>query len=358
MKTTSGAMPQNVVKYVSVGVNMVNIVLLMCNICFGVLFWIYEADVLFYYNCLNFIALLIAWEMLRRKKKWVYTITIFAGLFMFMILAVIYLGWDYGFQQYCIGFIASLMFTEFYMHREKKVTKRTIIIVMSVLVLFVGLRLWTYEHPYVYKIDNIILVRGFYLLNSIIGFLFMIMYSYIYSSTVRKLEYALLEMANIDSLTGICNRRKMQQMLKTAIEGCKDGQGEMVIAMLDVDFFKKINDTYGHDAGDEVLATLGQILLSKHEKDDNFYVGRWGGEEFLVFCEIQSKPKADIVKEFDDLRQQIQDTVIESKNNKIKITVTIGLAFYKEDATIESMVREADDNLYLGKNSGRNKVVS
>lgn len=356
-ETNSGAMPQNVAKYVYMGTMMINIVLFSCQIFQGLLFWKYEADVLLYYDIIAVFAFIFACIMLKKRKVWTYLIIIFAGIFCFMVLAVLYLGWEYGFQQYCIGFVASLIFTDFYMNRERKITKRTIIIVVFNVLLYIALRLWTYEHPYIYKLDSEWLARGFYITNSLIGFTFLITYSFIYSSTVRKLENTLLEMANIDPLTGICNRRKMQQMLKLALEGYENNEAKIVIAMLDVDYFKKINDTYGHDVGDEVLIKLGKILHDKQENNDGFHVSRWGGEEFLVFYEGYKENKENIVCEFDDLRKQIETTIVESKTKDICVTVTIGLAFYEKGKTMHSLIKEADDNLYSGKNSGRNKVV-
>lgn len=356
-ETNAGTMPQNVTKYVYLGTKIVNIILFIFQMSQGILFWKYEASVLFYYNIVSTVTLIFACIMLKKRKIWVYLITVFAGIFTLMLLAVVCLGWEYGFQQYCIGFVASLIFTDFYMNRERRITKRTIAIVSFNVLLYIVLRLWTYEHPYIYILDNEWLPRVFYIMNSLAGFAFLIMYSLIYSNTVRRLEKSLLEMANIDPLTGICNRRRMQQMLKSALEGYESKELNIVIAMLDVDLFKKVNDTYGHDVGDEVLMSLGKILRDKQENNDCFHVSRWGGEEFLIFNEGYQKNKEAIICEFDALRKQIENTVVEYKGKDISVTVTIGLAFYQKGKTIHSLIKEADDNLYAGKNSGRNKVV-
>lgn len=195
-------------------------------------------------------------------------------------------------------------------------------------------------------------------MNSLLGFAFLIGYSLIYSSTVRRLENSLREMANIDPLTGICNRRKMHQILKNSLEHRENGPYQAVVAMMDVDLFKKVNDTYGHDAGDEVLLSLAHMLFEKQEKMDGFYVSRWGGEEFLVFYEKYSKNKEEIIRDFDSLRKQIQDKVVNVDNKEIQITVTMGLAFYEDGENIQNLIKLADDNLYEGKKAGRNRVVS
>ena len=358
MEITSGPMPQNVKKYVAMGTKFVNLVLLACNIGYGILFWVYDAPVLFYYSCVSILFFIFACVMLEKKRKWIYTITVFLQIFLFMILAVVYLGWDYGFQHYCIGFVASLIFTDFYMSHERRVTRTTMAIVGFNVLLYVALRLWTYEHPYIYQIDNEILVKVFYLFNSLIGFAFLIMYLLIYSSTVHRLENSLMEMASVDPLTGLSNRRRMQEMLQSALDEYETQRHQNVIAMLDVDFFKKINDTYGHDAGDEVLKVLARILRDKHEENVGFHICRWGGEEFLIFYERHQKSRENVIQEFDMLRRQIQDTVIQYNGFDIKITATIGLAFYEKGKAINSLIKEADNNLYAGKTAGRNRVVS
>lgn len=356
--TGSASMPQNVKKYVYKGTSMVNVVLMLCQIFYMLIFWKYKADILLYYTYFSTVNLIFACVMLKKGKIKAYILSVFGGIFGMMILAVICLGWEFGFQQYCIGFVASLIFTDYYMSRSRKITKRTIAIVTFNVLLYFVLRLWTYEHPYVYEIDNVWLARGFFMMNSLLGFAFLIGYSLIYSSTVCRLENSLREMANIDPLTGICNRRKMHQILKNSLEHRENGPYQAVVAMMDVDLFKKVNDTYGHDAGDEVLLSLAHMLYEKQEKIPGFCVSRWGGEEFLVFYEKYSKNKEEIIRDFDSLRKQIQDKVVNVDNKEIQITVTMGLAFYEDGENIQNLIKLADDNLYEGKKAGRNRVVS
>ena len=127
--------------------------------------------------------------------------------------------------------------------------------------------------------------------------------------------------------------------------------------MLDIDYFKKVNDTYGHEAGDEVLVTLANILNDKQKENNDFHVCRWGGEEILLLYEGQDINNDAIIHEFEKLRQLVQNTVVSYKNTEIKITVTIGLAFYNNGITVQQLISTADDNLYAGKKAGRNRVV-
>lgn len=352
------SMPQNVRKYVYKGTILINVVLFLCLFLQGIMFWKYDAHILTGYNFISVFLLAFSCLMLKLGKIKLYVYSAFGGVFCFMVLAVICLGWDFGFQQYCIGFVASIIFTDFYINRKRKIPKRTVVIVAFNVVLYIAMRIWTYKHPHIYEIDNVWIERGFYIVNSLLGFAFLIGYLLIYSNTVRRLENSLREMANVDPLTGICNRRKMHQILKNSLEHKEHNPYQAVVAMMDVDLFKRVNDTYGHDAGDEVLLTLAHLLYEKQERIPGFYVSRWGGEEFLVFYEKHNKDNNEIFNLFDELRKQIQDTVVKVDNKEIQITVTIGLAFYQEGETIPELVKIADDNLYEGKKAGRNRVVA
>ena len=355
MKTSMSGMSQAVKEQVLRSTNRVNTVIFIYSIINGFLFWYYEATAMFWYNALLTLAFVYACISLKRGKAVRYVSIVFSGLFLFMVLAVIFLGWEFGFQQYCISIAASLIFSDYYLYRERKLPKRSIFAAAAVVMIYMGLRMWTYHCPYVYYIDNAIVVRSFYLLNSIVGLSFMIVYLCIYSNTVRRLEFELLDMANLDPLTGISNRRKMHETLKLAFG--REDKCTAAIAMLDVDYFKNVNDTYGHDAGDEVLITLARILDSRHKADEDFHACRWGGEEFLVLCEYHDKGIDDIVQKFEEIRQAVQNTVVTHKDTEIRITVTVGLAFYQDGMTIQQLINTADDNLYKGKQEGRNKVV-
>lgn len=352
MRTSLREMPKNVIDYVVKGTMIVNLVLLLCHLNFGVLFYVYEAPVLFWYNMLSIITYIVAFELLRRQKAWTYVVVVYVEIFVFMILAVVFLGWDFGFQHYCMGFVASMIFTDFYMNSNRSMRKRTKALVVGNVLLYLALRFWTYSHPYIYAIDNSFIVHALYVVNTLIGFSFLIVYFAIYSSTVYKLEQELLEMANLDPLTGLCNRRKMKQILSAIPEEDE----RMVIAMLDIDFFKNINDKYGHDAGDEVLKMVAEVLNQKNAEKENFQVCRWGGEEFLVFYGNYEGSKEDIVREFEQIRRDVEVREVCYEQQKIHVTVTMGLAFAQNRTSMEALIKEADTKLYEGKENGRNRV--
>ncbi|OIQ25796.1 diguanylate cyclase [uncultured Vibrio sp.] len=153
----------------------------------------------------------------------------------------------------------------------------------------------------------------------------------------------LYRLANQDALTGLWNRRYMFQHF--------DNKSELQnIAMLDIDFFKKVNDNFGHDGGDAALITLARIL-KLYFADDT--VVRFGGEEF---CIQSNSPVEDFVTRLEHMRKRIETTVIPHLEHKIIITVSIGVSSI--EASLEEQIKLADDRLYQAKENGRNQIIS
>ena len=161
-------------------------------------------------------------------------------------------------------------------------------------------------------------------------------------------------MANYDTLTGLSNRRHMNEHLsKLVYEHNRSGKN-FTLAIGDIDFFKKVNDTYGHDTGDYVLSTVSKIF-TEYMKDKG-RVSRWGGEEFLFAFENMNLQQA--YTKLDDLRKIIESTPMEFKEYHFRVTMTYGLEEFNERLGVEVTIKHADDKLYIGKTSGRNRVIA
>ena len=161
---------------------------------------------------------------------------------------------------------------------------------------------------------------------------------------------ALEERANFDQLTQIYNRGMFEFFLKQELEKAQRYEHTFSIIMFDIDHFKAINDTYGHDVGDVVLQELA-TLVSEHVRDVDIFA-RWGGEEFMIISNTniyQSEMFAE------KLRKVINEHVF---NTIHTLSCSFGIAEYREDDTKESIVKRVDNMLYSAKNSGRNCVVS
>lgn len=166
----------------------------------------------------------------------------------------------------------------------------------------------------------------------------------------RKNLENIIYLANNDVLTGINNRRSFykeaeERILETSV------QENNSIVMLDIDFFKKVNDTYGHDAGDYVIQNFAQILSEGcHEG----LVGRYGGEEFVA---IISKPLKEVFEMFDNIRRRIEDHVFIFKEVEIRITTSLGIYQLDRGDTLEVGLSNADIALYESKQNGRNQTT-
>ncbi|ADN08477.1 GGDEF domain-containing protein [Sulfurimonas autotrophica] len=166
-----------------------------------------------------------------------------------------------------------------------------------------------------------------------------------------KMEKKLKKLATIDSLTKIYNRYKIDEAINIQIARYRRYKEPFCIFMFDIDNFKTVNDTYGHDAGDRVLKALSR-LVSNHIRTTDIF-GRWGGEEFVIILENTSKEEAFVITE--KLRKIVEVSVIDGK---YKITISIGVAQYEESESREELVKKADKALYRAKENGRNQVVA
>ena len=162
-------------------------------------------------------------------------------------------------------------------------------------------------------------------------------------------ERMLAHLATRDQLTGILNRHALTQSFEQLINQVERYGGTFSIILFDLDNFKKVNDIYGHNVGDEVLRRFVKEARKVLRRSDIF--GRWGGEEFLVLLPMTSEPYTVAEK----IRRVIEECQF-YKN--IRITISAGTAVYRKGDTLNSMVMRADDALYKAKAQGKNRVVT
>ncbi|HLD54775.1 MAG TPA: GGDEF domain-containing protein [Candidatus Nanoarchaeia archaeon] len=164
------------------------------------------------------------------------------------------------------------------------------------------------------------------------------------------------KLATVDSLTGLFNRRRCLENLNRELKRSVREKKPLSVIMCDLDYFKSINDTYGHDAGDSVLKTISGVAKNHFRGTD--ILCRIGGEEFLIILPNTAKTNAIYVAE--RLRKDIEEQPIkiDSQDKPIYITTSIGIYQAKENETIETIMKNVDLKLYDAKKSGRNKVCS
>ncbi|MCU6668896.1 sensor domain-containing diguanylate cyclase [Enterobacteriaceae bacterium H4N4] len=167
----------------------------------------------------------------------------------------------------------------------------------------------------------------------------------------KRLEQELEHAAQRDSLTGLLNRRQFYHLTDQTSPAQLPAQQEFSLLLVDTDHFKRINDMFGHQKGDEVLIALSRMLESACRKDD--YVFRWGGEEFVLLLPRTSLEAAMQVAE--TVRAAVAHIALPGLP---RFTVSIGVARHNPDENIDALFKRVDDALYRAKNDGRNKVLA
>jgi diguanylate cyclase (GGDEF)-like protein len=166
-------------------------------------------------------------------------------------------------------------------------------------------------------------------------------------------KFIKLEMS-IDPLTGAFNRKSFETIIQKLLEISQITNAPIVLAMADLDYFKKINDTFGHLAGDEALKHFVKIIKRNLRKSD--YVFRIGGEEFLIL--LPNTELKDAVEIVERIRKNLEENLLHYDGKEIKLTASFGLVEVDKNKYINEIIKEADEKLYKAKELGRNKVVA
>ncbi len=173
-----------------------------------------------------------------------------------------------------------------------------------------------------------------------------------YISELENKNDELDKMSKTDYLTGLANRRFMMERIKEELARKERNGTNMSILMCDIDHFKKINDSFGHEIGDLVIKEVTNNINRILRKYD--IVSRWGGEEFLILLPDIGKNEACIIAE--KIRKEVENTKIQAQKIECRVSITIGVTEYDEKISVSDNINNADDALYQGKNSGRNKI--
>ncbi|TVP55814.1 MAG: GGDEF domain-containing protein [Halomonadaceae bacterium] len=178
---------------------------------------------------------------------------------------------------------------------------------------------------------------------------------YTFEYTREKAEKKLHKLASTDALTGLANRYQLKQALDQTWQQARRFNRRFSVMTLDLDWFKSINDRYGHDAGDQVLRHVAALMRLRLRASDN--PSRWGGEEFLVLLPETDRRGAETTAEA--FRTTLAGTPMQLHGQPVTVTASIGVAEYPADGdTIEALLIMADRRLYHAKEQGRNRVVT
>ena len=161
------------------------------------------------------------------------------------------------------------------------------------------------------------------------------------------------QMSVTDPLTKLFNRRHFDAEFEREYKRTKRYQNDLSIAIIDIDYFKKINDTYGHSCGDYVLKEIAYLMNSNFRQTDTLF--RYGGEEFVVVLTETPEETAHIPME--RLRKLVENHVFKFHNQELKVTISVGINSKTDYESAFEMFDDADKALYEAKNSGRNKII-
>ena len=174
--------------------------------------------------------------------------------------------------------------------------------------------------------------------------------AYVFASGLRKQEIILKKLALEDYLTGTGNRRALNEKLTSVHKTLKNHDKTATILLLDLDRFKKVNDTYGHTKGDEVLVQLAALLSMYYHNDDCIF--RYGGEEFIIICENDDLELA--YAKAQKFRKLVKKKIV---IEEIEQTISIGVAEYLKEESNDDWIQRVDLALYQAKNDGRDRVI-
>ncbi|ARP91937.1 GGDEF domain-containing protein [Bordetella genomosp. 9] len=174
-----------------------------------------------------------------------------------------------------------------------------------------------------------------------------------YQELMRDMNAALRESSIRDPLTNLLNRRALMERMKELALTAESDRPAFVVAMLDVDHFKRINDRYGHDAGDRALTRLADVMRAAVRDTDD--LARWGGEEFLALLPNVSLQEGEAV--IDRIVAGVRGNAIEVDGEQLLLTVSVGIAQHRPGENVSTTLSRADRALYLAKQAGRDRVA-
>lgn len=340
----------------------ISVVLAFIHIALCICFYLYEYPILFIYNIFAVILYLIMgfrFTALREYALMYYCC--YAEITFFSSFATLLAGWDWGFMIYLIALTPVSFYLAYSSPQFGHGIKKPFFFASLSMVVFVITRILSTRITPLYTeriFDQHMTLM--YSVNAIISFFALLLFSILFTIEIRQNEirleeqYSLLEsVSSKDPLTGLFNRRSMDKYLITALEQSK-GDGLVFSVILgDIDDFKRVNDTYGHNIGDQVLIQVAKTI--SENASEGCRVCRWGGEEILIFIPENETVTYEVAEK---IRQSIEQIRVPFSADYVSVTMTFGIAEYSPGLPFNKLVSIADNRLYYGKRHGKNQVVS
>lgn len=304
-----------------------------------------DSPILAWVNVGSIVMYAVAYHAIKHKKNKLAASLIWTEVLLHAALGVLLIGWESGFHYYFLMFIPAICLS----------TKRkpAVIALSSLFMFYVALNLlkWIIEplqpiHPLALNVVHIF--------NLSVVFMMFSYLSFYYLQTVRRAQKKLHMFATTDPLTSLFNRRHMTYLADREIQRINRSNNRISVVLIDLDYFKKINDEHGHKIGDDVLINVAKILSNEVRKQD--LIARWGGEEFLVILPDSDGAHAQLSAE--RIRKAfLSFDWFTAIGESITPTITAGVSEFGKKESLNSVIARADSALYKGKHSGRNVVI-
>jgi diguanylate cyclase (GGDEF)-like protein len=260
------------------------------------------------------------------------------------IIVVPIIGWHAGFQYYLIGAVPVTLFNNR--------LRTPIIIFLSASLFILYILLYTLNHDAGNILGQPVLAIINYF-NIFFGFTALVVTSYFFRIASMMAEEEMEILATTDTLTGLFNRRKMTELLESQKVLFERTDLRFSIVLADIDHFKRVNDSFGHDCGDYVLREVAKLMRERLRQSD--VLARWGGEEFLIMLPDSDAHAAKLVAEV--LRHSIEQKIMQCSGEDVSVTMSMGVAEHQANNTLNASLKAADEALYQAKEGGRNRVM-
>ncbi len=325
---------------------------LAIHVGFFILFTLCNVTPMARFNIFSILFYLVFCPLTIHHELWrTFAVPVYLEVVVHMTLAVCCVGWDCGFQVTLVG-MSILVFYAEYIGRATQIryVPAVPLSIIGMIGYFFALAIASQgEPPYPLSPQITFWLQ---VACSFVTFVVTITFLQIFVLLAFQSETVLSARLAHDKLTSLPNRYHLASFLKDALE--REGLEGYWLAMADIDDFKHINDTYGHNCGDYVLKTLADLIRESNVADE---LCRWGGEEFVLVGHLNPDGSVPL-EQLDRLRKSIEEHRFWYEENRLSLTITIGVVPYTTGASTNEWINAADKKLYEGKCSGKNRVMA
>ena len=315
------------------------------DVLFFFLFHALDSPVLAWLNVLSVAMYGAAYVLIGRRANLAALALIWLEALGHAAIGTVLIGWDSGFHYFLLMFIPTVVVSSS--------PRWAFVLITALLAFYLGLDATSRTLGALTPLParGLVIVHW---INIAIVFAMFTALGRFYVGMVGRAERRLHLLATRDPLTGLFNRRHFQAMADHVVARSRRTDEPVALVIADIDFFKRINDVHGHDAGDKVLVCIAELL--KQVCRDQDILARWGGEEFLVLLPDANADGAVVAAQ--RIRQATEESVVTLESGELRVTVSLGSTTLRAGESMGEAVARADRAMYRSKSAGRNRVSS